>query len=123
MLFRSAWVLFRANSLTDAMAVYSAVFRWMANIPRLGLGLSLGDVGISKKALLMLGVFSVGMLGADWFIWIAIAAAVIAAGAIAFGYWRAAKEKQAEAEYIEVPAAQTAAATASEGALQPEQNE
>jgi D-alanyl-lipoteichoic acid acyltransferase DltB (MBOAT superfamily) len=63
-----AWVLFRANSLTDAMAVYSAVFRWMANIPRLGLGLSLGDVGISKKALLMLGVFSVGMLGADWFI-------------------------------------------------------
>ena len=63
-----AWVLFRANSLTDAMTVYSAVFRWMANIPRLGLGLSLGDVGISKKALLMLGVFSVGMLGADWFI-------------------------------------------------------
>lgn len=61
--------------------------------------------------------------GADWFIWIAIAAAVIAAGAIAFGYWRAAKEKQAEAEYIEVPAAQTTAATASEGALQPEQNE
>lgn len=61
--------------------------------------------------------------GADWFIWIAIAAAVIAAGAIAFGYWHAAKEKQAEAEYIEVPAAQTTAATASEGALQPEQNE
>lgn len=60
---------------------------------------------------------------ADWFIWIAVAAAVIAAGAIAFGYWRDAKEKQAEAEYIEVPAAQTAAVTEPEGALQPEQNE
>ena len=53
--------------------------------------------------------------GADWFIWIAIIAAVIAAGAIAFGYWRDAKERQAEAEYIEVPAAG--------GVSQPEQNE
>ena len=60
---------------------------------------------------------------ADWFIWIAIAAAVIAAGAIAFGYWRDAKERQAEAEYLEVPAAQTAAATTPDGASQPEQNE
>ena len=34
--------------------------------------------------------------GADWFIWIAIIAAVIAAGAIAFGYWRDARERQAE---------------------------
>lgn len=53
--------------------------------------------------------------GADWFIWIAIIAAVIAAGAIAFGYWRDAKERQAEAEYIEAPAAG--------GVSQPEQNE
>ena len=60
---------------------------------------------------------------ADWFIWIAIAAAVIAAGAIAFGYWRDAKERQAEAEYLEVPTAQTAAATTPDGASQPEQNE
>ncbi len=60
--------------------------------------------------------------GVDWFIWIAVAAAVIAAGAIAFGYWRDAKEKQAETEYIEVPAAQTTAETAPEGASQPEQN-
>ena len=53
--------------------------------------------------------------GADWFIWIAIIAAVIAAGAIAFGYWRDAKERQAEAEYIEAPVAG--------GVSQPEQNE
>lgn len=58
-----AWVLFRANSLTDAMTVYSTVLRWVTNIPQLGL--SLGDTGVSLKELCILGVFSVGMLCAD----------------------------------------------------------
>lgn len=38
---------------------------------------------------------------ADRFLWVAIAAAVIALSAIAFGYWREQREKQAEAEYLE----------------------
>ena len=38
---------------------------------------------------------------ADRFLWIAIAAAVIALSAIAFGYWREHRERQAEAEYLE----------------------
>ena len=38
---------------------------------------------------------------ADRFLWIAIGAAVIALSAIAFGYWREHRERQAEAEYLE----------------------
>ena len=57
---------------------------------------------------------------ADRFIWIAVAAAVIAVAAIAFGYIREQQEKQAEAEYIELPAAASQAASP---AVQPEPNE
>lgn len=42
---------------------------------------------------------------ADRFIWIAVIAAVLAVAAIAFGLWRDAREKQADAEYIEQPQA------------------
>ena len=66
-----AWVLFRANSLTDAMAVYSSIFGWIARLPELGLSGLLsagGGLGLGLRALCMLGVFSVGMLFADWFI-------------------------------------------------------
>lgn len=38
---------------------------------------------------------------ADRFLWIAIGAAVIALSAIAFGYWREHRERQAEVEYLE----------------------
>ena len=38
---------------------------------------------------------------ADRFLWIAIGAAAIALSAIAFGYWREHRERQAEAEYLE----------------------
>lgn len=38
---------------------------------------------------------------ADRFLWIAIGAAIIALSAIAFGYWREHRERQAEAEYLE----------------------
>ena len=41
---------------------------------------------------------------ADRFIWIAVIAAPLAVAAIATGLWRDAREKQAENEYIEVPA-------------------
>ena len=42
---------------------------------------------------------------ADRFIWIAVIAAILALGAIAFGLWHDARE-QAETEYIELPANQ-----------------
>ena len=40
---------------------------------------------------------------ADWFIWIGVVVAVLALGAIAFGLWNDAREKQAETEVIELP--------------------
>ena len=58
---------------------------------------------------------------ADRFIWIAVIAAILALGAIAFGLWRDAQEK-AEAS-LELPAAQTAAAPGAAGAMQPEYDE
>lgn len=42
---------------------------------------------------------------ADRFIWIAVIAAILALGAIAFGLWHDAREQQAGTEYIELPAA------------------
>lgn len=59
-----AWVLFRANSLSDALLVFRSVF----SIPWTGLHGSLGAFGVSGKTLIMLAVFSVGLLIADWFI-------------------------------------------------------
>lgn len=43
---------------------------------------------------------------ADRFIWIAVIAAILALGAIAFGLWHDAREQRAETEYIELPAGQ-----------------
>lgn len=57
---------------------------------------------------------------ADRFIWIAVIAAVLAVAAIAFGLWRDAREKQADAEYIEQP---QAAAETPVAVFQPEQPE
>ena len=57
---------------------------------------------------------------ADRFIWIAVIAAVLAVAAIAFGLWRDAREKQADAEYIEQP---QAAAETPVAVSQPEQPE
>lgn len=39
----------------------------------------------------------------DRFVWIGVVAAVLAMAAIAFGFWREARERQAETEYIEYP--------------------
>ena len=63
-----AWVLFRANSLTNAMTVYSIILQWIANIPRMGLEFSFGDTGVSEAAQHMLGLFSALMLGAEWLV-------------------------------------------------------
>lgn len=66
-----AWVLFRANSLSEAGAVYSAIFGWLAHLPQLGLSGLLsagGGLGVSLKTLCMLGVFSAAALIADWLI-------------------------------------------------------
>lgn len=52
---------------------------------------------------------------ADRFIWIAVIAAILALGAIAFGLWHDAREQQAETEYIELPAASDPGAESVEG--------
>lgn len=52
---------------------------------------------------------------ADRFIWIAVVAAILALGAIAFGLWHEAREQQAETEYIELPAASDPGADQAEG--------
>ncbi len=70
-----AWVLFRANSLTDAMAVYSSIFGWIARLPELGLsgllsaggGLGLG-LGLAAWSSDVCSSDLVGMLFADWFV-------------------------------------------------------
>lgn len=59
-----SWVLFRANSLSDAALIFQSVF----SIPLTGLHGSFGAFGLSIKALRMVGIFSVGLLAADWFI-------------------------------------------------------
>lgn len=43
--------------------------------------------------------------GADRFVWIALIAAAIAVAAIAFGYFHESKEREAEMQYLEQPAA------------------
>ena len=53
---------------------------------------------------------------ADRFLWIAIGAAVIALSAIAFGYWREHRERQAEAEYLEYRQSLDGAAAGQEAA-------
>lgn len=59
-----AWVLFRANSLSDAALVFQSIF----SIPVTGLHLDLGAFGVSTRALSMLGVLSAALFAADWFI-------------------------------------------------------
>lgn len=56
---------------------------------------------------------------ADRFVWIALIAAAVAIAAIAFGYLREAKEREAQMQYLEQPA-QAQTSTASDAA-QPEQ--
>ncbi len=55
-----AWVLFRANSLSDALAVFAAFLRIPAE------GLHTGPLGLSAKALGMLGGYSLLLLAVDW---------------------------------------------------------
>ncbi len=59
-----AWVLFRANSLADAGLIFSALL----SVFRDGITLNLPAINATLPTLLMLGVFSVGLLVADWFI-------------------------------------------------------
>lgn len=55
-----AWVLFRANSLTDAVTAFTAMFGRAFVLS--------GNFGVSSKTLLLMAVLSIGLLAADWFI-------------------------------------------------------
>ena len=57
-----AWVLFRANSLSDAAWIFGSLLRLPAG------GFSLGGLGVSLPTLLMLAALSVWLFTADWFI-------------------------------------------------------
>lgn len=59
-----SWVLFRANCLSDALLIFRSIF----SIPFTRLHGSFGAFGLSLKALRMVGLFSLGLLAADWFI-------------------------------------------------------
>lgn len=59
-----AWVLFRANSLTDAMTAYRAIF----SIPATGLDGTLTALGVSNRALILLLVCVLVLAVADWLI-------------------------------------------------------
>ena len=57
-----AWVLFRANSLTDALAAYRAIF----SIPFAGVDGTLTALGVSVKTLGMLFLFVAVLVLVDW---------------------------------------------------------
>lgn len=59
-----AWVLFRANSLSEALWIFRALF----SIPVTGLHASLSGLGVSFPALVMLGAFTLLLFIADWLI-------------------------------------------------------
>lgn len=59
-----AWVLFRANSLSDAMQIYGAIFR----IPLSGIHVSLAAFGVSFPTLVLMLLCVLALLAADWFI-------------------------------------------------------
>ena len=59
-----AWVLFRANSLSDAMQIYGAIFR----IPLSGIHGSLAAFGVSFPTLVLMLLCVLALLAADWFI-------------------------------------------------------
>lgn len=59
-----AWVLFRANSLSDAALIFRSLF----TLPVSGFSANLHGFGLSLKSLIMLVVFSLGLLVADWFL-------------------------------------------------------
>lgn len=59
-----AWVLFRANSLSEALWIFRALF----SIPVTGLHASLSGLGVSFPALVMLGAFTLLLFIVDWLI-------------------------------------------------------
>ncbi len=59
-----AWVLFRANSLPDALTAYRAIF----SIPVTGLDGTLTALGVSNRALILLLVCVLELAVADWLI-------------------------------------------------------
>lgn len=59
-----AWVLFRANSLSDALTIFTSIF----SIPITGFHGNLRGFGVSLKSLFLLGLLSIGLLVFDWFI-------------------------------------------------------
>lgn len=56
-----AWVLFRANSLSDAVTAFTAMFSG-------GFAFNISGFGVTAKTLLLMAVLSIGLLIADWFI-------------------------------------------------------
>ena len=60
----TAWVLFRANSLSDA----ALIFRSVLSIPWTGLYVDRGAFGLSALALLMVLVLSAALIVLDWLI-------------------------------------------------------
>lgn len=59
-----SWVLFRANSLSDAMLIFRSIF----SIPWAGLHGSLSSLGLSLPSLLMVSILSLGLYVLDWLI-------------------------------------------------------
>lgn len=59
-----AWVLFRADSLSDALTVFKALGR----LPLTGLHGSVANLGLSVPALVLLGVLCAALLALDWLI-------------------------------------------------------
>ncbi len=59
-----AWVLFRANSLADALLVFRSLF----SFPMAGFRDSTAAFGVSVLALCMLGFFCIALYVLDWFI-------------------------------------------------------
>ncbi len=59
-----AWVLFRANSLSDAVSVFQALF----SLPVTGFHADLHGFGLTLRYIAVLAVFSAGLLAVDYFI-------------------------------------------------------
>ncbi len=58
----AAWVLFRANSLSDAAFIYQSLL----SLPKTGFSVSLSALGLSLPSLCMLGAFTVLLFVVDW---------------------------------------------------------